>query len=124
GSSSRSRLPYQLRPVVVPAPAEGVVRQAFSSAIEDGPPSLRLPRGSKQAWAHFRFATQPASRLPLTGTSYMPSGKKLGTSKTKPNRPEVVNNIGVATGQLPPGAWVAELRAGTKVVKRLTVRVG
>jgi uncharacterized repeat protein (TIGR02543 family) len=122
GASGASGLPFQLRPIVVPAPAEGVVRISFTSGVETGPATVRLPKGSTQAWAHFRFATQPSSRLPVTVRWYRPNGRLLGAVK-KSNRPEVVSFMRLGTG-LPGGAWVAELRAGGKVVRRLTVRIG
>jgi uncharacterized repeat protein (TIGR02543 family) len=122
GKSSASTLPFQLRPTVIPAPSEGVVRQAFASALQTGPPTALLPRKSTQAWAHFRFATQPVARLPLTVTWYYPNGKKLGTVK-KSNRPEITSFLKLGSG-LPSGSWVAELRAGQRIVTRLSVRIG
>jgi hypothetical protein len=122
GASGTSSLPYQLRPIVVPAPSEGVVRRTFTSAVQDGPATARLPKGAVQAWAHFRFATQPSTRLPVTVTWYYPSGKKLGFVK-KSNRPEIVSFLKLGSG-LSSGDWTAELRAGTKIVKKLTVRIG
>jgi hypothetical protein len=122
GASGQASLPYQLRPIVVPAPPEGVVRRTFTSAVEDGPATARLPKGSVQAWAHFRMATQPSTRLPVSVTWYWPNGKRLG-SVEKSNRPEIVSFLRLGSG-LASGAWTAELRAGRKVVKRLTVRIG
>ena len=54
---------------------------------------------------------------------YWPNGKLLGSIK-KSNRPTVFSFIRVgATDSLPTGNWVAELRAGNKIVQRLLVRV-
>jgi hypothetical protein len=122
GTSRGFSLPFQLRPIVIPAPAEGVVRQAYASAVETGPPTGRLPRGVTEAWVHFRLATQPASTLPITVAWYRPSGKLMGT-KAKADRPEIVSGISW-TKPIPHGSWTAELRAGLKVVKRATVRIG
>jgi hypothetical protein len=122
GSSGGFKLPFQLRTVVVPAPPEGVTRQAFATSVKNGPPTARLPRRAKQAYAYFRFATQPAARKRVTVTWYQPNGARLGTVK-KANRPEIVSNIGW-NRPLPPGAWIAELRAGGKIVNRLSVRIG
>ncbi len=122
GKSGASSLPFQLRPIVVPAPLEGVIRQGFVTAIEDGPATVRLPRGTTEAWAHFRLATQPASNLPVTVAWYWPDGRPLGTV-SKANRPEIVSFLRLGSG-LPSGAWIAELRAGNRIVKRLTVRIG
>lgn len=122
GTSGAFPLPFQLRPIVVSAPLEGVVRQAFASSVEDGPATVRLPMRSTEAWAHFRLATQPAKRLRLTVAWYWPNGKLLGTTP-KANRPEISSFLKLGSG-LPSGSWFAELRAGRTVVKRLTVRVG
>jgi hypothetical protein len=122
GSSGTSPLPFQLRPVVIPAPREGVVRQTFASTIENGPATTRLPVRATAAWAHFRFATQPARGLRIRVYWYRPGGGLLG-SVAKANRPEITSFLRSGSA-LPRGAWVAELRAGPKVIKRLTVRVG
>jgi hypothetical protein len=124
GSSQAARLPFALRPIVIPAPLEGVVRRAFASTLRTGPATSRLPRRSRQAWAHFRFATQPSTKLPVTVTWYRPDGASLGFAK-KSNRPEIVTFIrtGASSG-LPSGSWIAELRAGKRIVMRLRVPVG
>src|SRR6185437_9762702 len=88
GMGTSSALPLQLRPIVIPAPSEGVVRSAFASAIEAGPPTQRLPAGAREAWANFRLATQPSSQLPLTVRWYWPDGRRLG-DVTKSNRPVI-----------------------------------
>lgn len=122
GVSEGFQLPLQLRTVVLPSPREGVVRQAFPSATKDGGPTLRFPSKTTEVWANFRFATQPLSRLPVTVTWYFPNGRKIGTV-VKPNQPEVDSGARFAPG-LPNGLWVAELRAGGKISKRLSVRIG
>jgi hypothetical protein len=122
GSSRGLSLPFQLRPTVIPAPRAGVVRHAFASATEDGPGTARLPRASTEAWAHFRFATQPSSHLRLRVTWYLPNGRRLG-SAAKSNRPEITSWVR-SSSVLPGGRWHAELRAGNTIVSRLTVRIG
>lgn len=121
GTSGGFQLPLQLRTVVLRSPSEGVVRQAFSSASREGGAQLRFPRGTKEVWANFRFATQPLKRMPVTVTWYRPNGSKLGTV-VKANRPEVESFMVFGPG-LPSGLWTAELRAGGRVAKRLAVRI-
>jgi len=54
---------------------------------------------------------------------YWPNGKLLGTIK-KSNRPTIFSFIREPPADpLPKGNWVAELRAGSKIVQRLLVRV-
>jgi hypothetical protein len=122
GSSRGLTLPFQLRPTVIPAPPEGVVRRGFASTVANGPSTVRIPRKPKTVWAHFRFATQPSSRLPISVAWYRPNGKLIG-SVAKSNRPEIVSSLGTSAG-IPNGIWVAVLRAGSKVVTRLAVRIG
>jgi hypothetical protein len=122
GSSAASGLPLQLRPILVPAPREGVVRTAFTSAVENGPSTARLPAGAKQAWVNFSLATQPSVSLPLSVVWYRPDRSILGRID-KSNRPVVTSFI-KADVPIATGTWVAELRAGPKVVKRLDVRIG
>jgi Divergent InlB B-repeat domain len=122
GSSRGLALPFQLRPVVVPAPVEGVARLAFVSASEDGRPAGRLPAAAREAWVRFKLATQPSSNLPVTVAWYWPDGRLLGTA-AKANRPEVITGITQSTG-IQSGLWTAELRAGGRIVKRVAVRIG
>jgi hypothetical protein len=115
------------RPVFVAPPREGVVRHAFATTVANGPATPRLPRGSTQAWAHFRLQTQPVSRLPVRVYWYWPKhgpmhGKLLGVDP-KSNRPVIVSGIQELSG-IPSGTWLAVLRAGPMPVKQLSVRVG
>jgi hypothetical protein len=122
GAVGSTPLPFQLRPIIVPAPPEGVVRQAFATTVAAGPPTARLPASSTRAYAYFRFATQPASGRPLTVAWYWPDGRLLGTVQ-KSNRPEVVTHL-ESSVPIDRGTWVAELRAGSQIVQRLAVPIG
>ena len=115
-------LPLQVRTIALAAPTEGVVRAAFASATEQGPPAVSLPAGSKQAWARFRFEVQPRAGQSVSVRWYFPDGRLLGTAP-KSNRPEVSSSIR-SEAALPTGAWRAELVAGSRIVQRLSVRVG
>ena len=121
GTSGGFQLPLQLRSVVLRSPSEGVVRHAFSSASRESGAQSRFPRGTKEVWANFRFATQPLRRLPVTVTWYRPNGSKLGTV-TKANRPEVESFMAFGPG-LPSGLWTAELAPVGGAAKRLAVRI-
>jgi hypothetical protein len=122
GNAGRLRLPLQMRTLTVPAPAHGVVRTAFASTAAEGTPMTRLPGGSRQAWANFRFETQPSMSTPITVTWRQPNGTVIGT-RSKSNRPVITTGIGSPTG-IPAGVWRVELRAGGRLIRTLGVQVG
>ena len=121
GSSGRVAVPLQMRSLYVNPPREGVVRKAYVSDTAGGRARKRLPRGARQAWAIFKFASQPTAE-PVTVSWYSPTGALIGT-EPKNNRPII--RTGIASGQpIPSGAWKVELRAGGKLVKKQLVRIG
>jgi hypothetical protein len=122
GRSGRIKLPLQVQTIAVPSPAEGVVRKAFRSITENGRAVVRLPRDAKEAWANFRFETQPRMTQRLSVRWYYPDGKRVGDVR-KNNRPVISSYLRLPTG-LQSGSWTAELRAGKRVVHRLSVRIG
>jgi hypothetical protein len=113
----------QIRTVELVAPAEGVVRKTWASATPNGAVARSLPATTKLAYVHFVFAkgARPKETLPLEVRWYEPNGRLAGTFKVN-NRPDIHN--GVRSPQFPRGVWVAELRAGGKIVKRVRVAIG
>ena len=103
------------------APREGVVRSAFVSALQGGPPVRRL-RAGRRLFAHFRFAAQPRKGLPLTA-AWTRDGRPAGVPVRKPRGRTVIAFIGTAGGRLPAGGYRCTLRAGTRVVAVARVRV-
>ena len=122
GRSGKLKLPLQMQTIVIPAPPEGVVRQAFKSTTEEGRGMAILPRGTKEAWANFRFETQPRLTKKLTVVWFKPNGDRLG-QVSKSNRPVVTSYLRLASG-VPSGRWVAQLRVGNRVVQTLSVPIG
>jgi hypothetical protein len=123
GTSGKLKMPLQIQTITLPAPPEGVVRKSYPSTSQGGRQVKAVPAKQGQAYANFRFESQPARNAKITIRWYWPNGKLLGTIK-KSNRPTVFSFIGTPTGNsLPKGNWVAELRAGNKIVQRLLVRV-
>jgi len=120
GASGAIGVPLQMRSVYVNPPSEGVVRKAYASDTAGGRPLKTLAPGVRQAWAIFRFASQPTAE-PLTASWYSPSGALIGTTE-KNNRPIVRTGIG-SSGPIPSGGWRVELRAGGKLVKKLVVKI-
>jgi uncharacterized repeat protein (TIGR02543 family) len=120
GASGAVGVPLQMRSIYVNPPPEGVVRKSYFSDTAGGRPLKVLQSGVRQAWAIFRFASQPTA-APLTVSWYSPSGALIGT-KEKNNRPII--RTGIASGNpIPVGGWRVELRAGGKLVKKLIVKV-
>jgi hypothetical protein len=120
GAAGRVPLPLQVRTVVVQSPREGVVRRAFVTTSRTGSPQTRLAAGVPQAWAIFRFETQP-TRGPIVATWYAPDGRLIGTSE-KNNRPTIATGVGSPIG-LAAGTFRVELSAGGRVIRRLNVIV-
>jgi len=120
GKAGSVSVPLQLRSIFVPSPREGVVRKAYAATRRTAKPSSRLPKGVKEAWAIFRFQTQPAADT-LTASWYYPDGRLVDTVP-KSNRPVIETGIGSA-GAIPSGAWKVELRAGAKLVKKMSVKI-
>ena len=82
----------------------------------------KLPARTPEAWAIFRFETQPRLTKKLTVVWFKPDGSRLGQI-SKSNRPVVTSYLRLASG-LPSGRWVAQLKVGSKVVQTLSVPVG
>jgi hypothetical protein len=106
---------------VLRAPREGVVRRAFVSALQNGPPVGRL-RAGRRLFARFRFAALPRSGLPLIA-AWTRGGRPAGIPVRKPRARTVVAFIGAPGGRLPAGTYRCTLRAGGRVVAVAAVRV-
>ncbi len=121
GRAGRLKLPLQVQTIAVPAPRDGVVRQAFRSTKPEGTSVRRFVAGTTEVWANFRFETQPAAGVPLTVRWYFPDGRVIGDVE-KNNRPVVSSYMRLPTG-LGQGLWKAELRAGKRTVATLSVPI-
>jgi hypothetical protein len=113
------RLPLALR-----APPEGVVSQAWVSAVLGGLPAVRFPRSTWLVAAHFRFAAVPRPGRIVTVSFYDPNGA-LARSIRKPRA--VTVDAFLATrdhSPMPPGAWQAVLTASGAVVTKTRYRIG
>ena len=122
GRAGSRPIPLQIRTVFVRPPLEGVVRSAYPATLEDGVKVNPVPRGSRQLWAVFRFATQPLMN-PITATWYDLNGRLVGTIR-KNNRPVISTGIGSATsGPIPSGRYRVVLKAGDRTIKTVRIRV-
>jgi hypothetical protein len=124
GRSGRLKLPLQVQTIAIGSPAEGVVREAFRSKQREGRKVVRFSAREREAWANFRFETQPRFGTKLSVRWYWPNGRPLGDVQRN-NRPVISSYMresrrGVG---LPRGLWVAELRSGRRVIGRLSVPV-
>jgi hypothetical protein len=122
GRAGNASVPLQIRTVFVRPPLEGVVRSAYPATLEDGVKVNPIPRGSRQLWAVFRFASQP-SIIPISASWYDLNGKFVGSIK-KSNRPVISTGIGSATsGPIPSGTYKVVLKAGKRLIKTVRIRV-
>lgn len=120
GTAGTISVPLQLRSIFLRSPTEGVVRRSYASTTPGGKPLKTLPRGPKQAWAIFRFSSQPTTG-PLTVTWYDRNGAPLGT-REKNNRPVIKTGIGSDTA-IPSGTWRVDLKAGGRLIKQIRIRI-
>lgn len=121
GPVSGAALTEATATALLAAPREGVVRRAFVSALQNGPPVRRL-RAGRRLFAHFRFAALPRAGLPLTA-AWTHDGRPAGVAVRKPRARGVVAFIGAPGGRLPAGRYRCTLRAGRVVVAVAAVRV-
>src|SRR5262249_62279417 len=101
----------------------GVPPRPSVARREPAPPIPFSPAAAREAWATFVFEAQPQAGLPIVVRWYRPDGKLLGEVRKPPNRASVSSFLR-GRPRLPTGAWRAELRVGTKVVKQLRVPIG
>lgn len=120
GKAGNISVPLQLRTIFLRSPTEGVVRRSYASTTPGGKPLKTLPRGPRQAWAIFRFASQPTTG-PLTVTWFDRNGTPLG-SREKNNRPVIKTGIGSDTA-IPSGTWRVDLKAGGRLIKKMRIRI-
>jgi hypothetical protein len=123
GTSGGQALPLQLRTVVLAAPPEGIVGEAFVSRKQHGRPIAYVPAAAREVWATFVFEAPPRAGRPIVIRWYRPNGKLLGEVRKPANRARVSSFLRGRT-RLPTGAWRAELRVGQAIVKQLRVQVG
>jgi sugar lactone lactonase YvrE len=101
----------------------GTVARAWVSATRAGAPKKRLSTESREIWAHFVFAEQPAAGLPIVVEFYGPRGK-LGVVTKKPAaRIDAVLRRQKQNALFAAGRWRVILRVAGKPVKTISVRV-
>jgi hypothetical protein len=115
-------LPQALRTIVLPPPAEGVVRRAFTTVTKGGTPMSRVQFGTKSAYTTFVFASQPKRGERLSVRWIGASGKPIGT-RSESNRPTVQTGITALEGPLPMGRYRVELRAGATIIATHTFTI-
>jgi hypothetical protein len=129
GTVSNKQVPTQDKPVLLPAPPEGVVSKAFTTTVKTNPNVPNRLSKVLELDFHFVFAALPASGQQITytlkqGTHQLGPPKVRARSKTItiPVARYVFKNgkkiRRVETG-LPKGFYTTILSAGGKPVKRL-----
>jgi sugar lactone lactonase YvrE len=102
----------------------GTVSRAWVSATRSGSPKKRLSTESREFWAHFSFAEQPAPGLPIVVEFYSPRNTKLGSvAKARAARIDVVLRRQKQNALFAAGRWRVVLRVAGKPVKTITFRV-
>jgi Tol biopolymer transport system component len=106
------------------APPEGVVSQAWVSAVLGGLPAARFPRSTWLVASHFRFSALPRPGRAVVVSWYDPSGA-LARAIRKPRAQAIAAFLATRDhSPMPPGSWQVVLRAGPVVVKRVRYRIG
>jgi WD40-like Beta Propeller Repeat len=121
---SPSEKSSQRKTPVLAAPPEGVVSQAWVSAVIGGLPAVRFPRSTSLVAAHFRFSALPRRGRAVVVSWYDPSGA-LARSIRKPRAQSIAAFLATRDrSPMPRGNWQVGLRAGPTVVKRVRYRIG
>jgi hypothetical protein len=121
GKSGKFVVPTQIKTVSLVAPAQGVVERAFASASASGGATAVVHSSGRQAYVHFVFQSQPSAKTPITVAWYAPGGKLAGVVNES-NRPDILSWVKGHTA-LPKGLWRVDLRAGSAVVKSVSIQV-
>jgi hypothetical protein len=102
-----------------------VVRRAYASPSENGPPTVVLRGSPKEAWATFELAAPPPRGLPIRVAWSSPRREWLGRSPIKPHRATIKSFVREDyQASLEKGDWRAELTIGGDTVYEVLVRVG
>jgi sugar lactone lactonase YvrE len=100
----------------------GTVGRAWVSSTRAGSASRRLSSESREIWAHFVFAEQPAVGLPIVVEFYSPRRRLAAVQKPRASRVDVVlrrqRNAVFALGR-----WRAVLRVAGRPVKTVPFEV-
>jgi Tol biopolymer transport system component len=121
---SPAEKPTQRKTLVLRPPPEGVVSQAWVSAVIGGLPAVRFPRSTWLVASHFRFAALPRPGRAVVVSWYDPSGR-LARSIRKPRAQSIAAFLATRDrSPMPAGAWQVVLRAGPTVVERVRYRIG
>jgi Tol biopolymer transport system component len=122
--TSATALTPQTLTIILRAPPEGVVSEAWASDVVGGPPLERLPSTTPIAFAQFRFAALPRRGRVLVAHWFGPGYPDL-KPRPKPSSRLVITFVNTKNGvPLPSGLWRCMLRAGPTVVKRLAFHIG
>jgi hypothetical protein len=151
GASNGVPLAEQTRTITLPAPPEGVVREATFRGSQSGAPVTSLPSGSTGIWVSFHFAVMPKRTLCKTtsivvGVTVVRGKKRVKRKVVKtctapvavawyrPGDPApfvvvqkrdtpVIGSFYQGPTALLPGAWRVVLSVGGRVTKEATIQV-
>jgi Tol biopolymer transport system component len=110
-----------VRTVVIDRPPRGVLRDAFVSAAQNGPPALVLPRRTRALFCHFVFAVPP-TRKPIT-TEWSGPGVARETTVRRPGT-RVIGFLRTTGGPgFAPARYSCILRVAGKRLASVSARV-
>jgi Tol biopolymer transport system component len=116
--------PTQKIAMTLTPPREGVVSQAWVSAVLGGLPAVRFPRSTWLVASQFRFAALPRPGRAVVVSWYDPSGA-LARAIRKPRAQAIAAFLATRDhSPMPAGRWQVVLRSGPIVVKRVRYRIG
>lgn len=101
----------------------GTVSRAWVSATQTGPPKKFLSTETREIWAHFAFAEQPAEGLPIAVEFYSPRGKLATVQKARAARIDAVLRRQKRNAVFAAGRWRMVLRVAGKPVRTVAVTV-
>jgi hypothetical protein len=124
GTSNGAQLTPSRRNVTLKAPPEGVVDNAFVSAVKGGKPANTLRGRRVQMFARFHFVAAPKTRK-LWAYWIRPDFKKVFEAKNKPYK---VNTdtfvVDTTKAGLTKGVWFCYMRSSSgTIIKRVRVRI-
>lgn len=101
----------------------GTIARAWVSGTRAGRPAKRVASESREIWAHFVFAEQPAVGLPIVVEFFGPHGKLGTVQKPRASRIDAVVRRQRVNTAFAPGRWRVVLRVAGQPVRTLAFEV-
>jgi hypothetical protein len=109
--------------VVLGRPPEGVVDHAWLTTTKNGPPAVRVPGPRRSLWAYFHLAARPRLGSKVVVQWFVPHHRGPVVSKRSPNLTRVSSSIRSGSAPLAKGVYRCVLRANSRIVKQVVIRI-